>query len=491
MTKLIIHSKDETNAYIKGDISTVSEIAKFFEFRPDGYMFMPAYKVGAWDGIIRPINGYTGEFKKGLTNEVIKTAESLGHDIAVDEDDYAYIDESIPLVPTDNISNGKGEHIEPYDYQVAGAQYVLDNKRGIVISPTGSGKSLLQYILVKSLIEHGYKKILIVVPTVGLVTQLYSDFNEYSEFDDDFNVDELIHKISGGKDKDDVNKKVYISTWQSLQNVKDRSYFEQFQAVFVDEAHKAKGKSLTNILEKSTNAKIKAGFTGTLEESKLHKTTLLGLFGDIYNTASIDELMTRGILSNLQVQSIILKHKAEVPKLEYKDELDYLVTHPKRNKVIMNLAAMQEGNTLILFQLVKSHGKPLYEQMKEKYPDRDIYLIYGGVKADERERIRLELESKDNAIIIASYQTFQEGINIKKLHNVIFASPSKSRIRVFQSLGRGLRTHSTKEEATLYDIADDMRSGRKAMNHTLKHFKERLEMYIQEDFKIKFTELEL
>lgn len=491
MTTLIIKSKNETDAYISGPQGIIKDIAKCFEFRPEGYLFMPSYKVGAWDGIIRPVNAFTGEFKKGLINEVLRTAESLGHDIQLHEKDFSYLDEEIKLTSIDNISNGKGSLIEPYDYQTAGAQHVLDTKRCIITSPTGSGKSLLQYLLVKSLIEHGKKKILILVPTVGLVSQLKSDFKEYAELDESIDVDSLIHSISSGSEKDDHSKKVYISTWQSVYAIKDNTYFEKFDVVFVDECHKAKGKSLVSILEKSKNATIKAGFTGTLEESKLHKTTLIGLFGDEYNTSSIDDLMQRGILSKLLVRSIILKHKANVPFLEYKDELDYLVTHPKRNKIIMELATRQKGNTLILFQLVKSHGKPLYEKMKEEYPDKDIYLVYGGIKPEERERIRKELETKDNAIILASYQTFQEGINIKKLHNVIFASPSKSRIRVFQSLGRGLRTHSSKAEATLYDIADDLRGTKKTMNHTLKHFKERLEMYIQEDFKIKFTELEL
>lgn len=269
----------------------------------------------------------------------------------------------------------------------------------------------------------------------------------------------------------------------------NHNYFANGQ--LVSNCHKAKGDSLVKIIEKSSNAVVKAGFTGTLEESHLHRTTLLGLFGNVHVTATINDLMERGILSELVVKAIILRHGGKIPRLEYKDELDYIVTHPKRNNLIVNLASMQEGNTLVLYQLVGKHGKPLYKAMKEKYPDRDVYFVSGAVKADTREEIRKSMEAKDNAIIIASYQTFQEGINIKRLHNVIFASPSKSKVRVFQSLGRGLRTHGTKDKATLFDLADDMRSGRKAVNHTLGHFKERLEMYMAEGFNIKYNELEL
>lgn len=486
---LTIISENESKAYLTGNPSEIKDVAEFFKFQPEGFYFMPAYKMGRWDGYIEPINPFTGEFSKGLTNMVVKAAQAFGFEIELD-DSYEKLKEPIPLTDITNICGG-GDFIEPYDYQVKAAEYILANKRNIIISPTGSGKSLIQYMVIKSLLEHGMNKLLLIVPTTSLVEQMYSDFEEYSERDDSFDVTKLCHRIKAGAAKDDASKKVYISTWQSLHRVKDKSYFEQFESVFVDECHKGKSDSIIAIMEKSINAKIKTGFTGTLEESKLHKTTLLGLFGDIYTTATIDDLIQRGILSELIVKTIILKHQANVPKLEYKDELDYIVTHPKRNELIMNLANMQEGNTLILFQLVKKHGKPLYEEMKARYPDRDIYFIYGGVKTEVREEVRKALETKDNAIIIANYQTFQEGINIKKLHNVIFASPSKSKVRVFQSLGRGLRTHGTKSIATLYDIADDLRGDRKALNHTLGHFKERLDMYIKEGFNIKYNEIKL
>ena len=202
-------------------------------------------------------------------------------------------------------------------------------------------------------------------------------------------------------------------------------------------------------------------------------------------------MQQRGILSELLVKSIIFKHSGNIPALEYKDEMNYIVSHEKRNKFICSIPEVAKGNTLILYELVGKHGKPLFKMMKEKYPDRDIFIVNGEIKAKEREEIRKSVEHKNNCIVIASYKTFQEGINIKKLHNVVFASPSKSKIRVFQSIGRGLRTHSSKNKAILYDLADDMRSGRKQLNYTLKHFKERIEMYSKEEFKIKYIEMEL
>ena len=485
---LIITSTDETFAKLSGDITEISRVSSHFQFQPPGYQFTPIYQMGIWDGYIYPINKKNGEFKKGLFGSIIEVCKELQIDVILDKHDFAYIDDTLNLCAIDVISDGAGTLITPYDYQIAGAEYVLKNKRCIIESPTGSGKSLLQYMIIRTLLNNNYKKILIIVPTVNLVSQLYTDFIDYSELDD-FSTEDTCHQIAEGAKKNS-DKKVYISTWQSLQNIKDKKYFEEFDAVLVDECHTAKGNAIVKILDKSKNAKIKCGFTGTLDASLLNKNILLGLFGNVYVTATTKELMDRGILATLLIKNINLIHGYQ-PSMEYSEELDYLVSHEKRNKLITNLSASLDGNTLILFQLVEKHGKVLYSMLKEKYPDKEIYLIYGGVKSNKREEIRKLLETKDNAIVIASYQTFQAGINIKKLHNVIFASPSKSKIRVFQSIGRGLRVHNSKEKAVLYDISDDLRGDKKTPNHTLRHFYERLEMYIKEEFNIKFTELEI
>ena len=488
---LIIKSKDETTAFLEGPADVISEIAKCFQFQPEGYMFMPGYRMGYWSGWIYPVNKKTGEFKKGLAGSIIRTAISRGYDCVLCEEDFEYLDKKLDTCDLDNISTEPGDLIKPYDFQLAGVEYALTNKRCIIESPTGSGKSLMQYMLLRSLMNaNNYKKILFIVPTVSLVTQLYGDFGDYSNQDATFNHEEICHKIAEGSDKSS-DKQVYISTWQSLQNIKGKQYFQEFDVVIVDECHTAKAATITRIMEAATNATIKIGFTGTLDDCTMNQNILLGMFGDVYRTATTKELMDRGILSTLVVNSITLKHLGKIPIMEYAEEIDYLVSCQRRNNLIVNLSAGLSGNSLILFERVEKHGKVLYKQLQEKYPDKDVYLIYGGVKSGKREEIRKVLEHKENAIIIASYQTFQAGINIKKLHNVIFASPSKSKIRVFQSIGRGLRTHSTKSEAVLYDISDDLRSNRKMLNHTLRHFKARLEMYINEKFNIKFIELEL
>jgi superfamily II DNA or RNA helicase len=170
--------------------------------------------------------------------------------------------------------------------------------------------------------------------------------------------------------------------------------------------------------------------------------------------------------------------------------MDYLVSNEKRNKYIRNLCSSLQGNTLCLFQYVEKHGVILKQLIEDKAEDKKVFFVYGGVEADEREKIRAITEQSDNAIIIASYGTFSTGINIRNLHNIIFASPSKSRIRNLQSIGRGLRLKDNNSHATLYDIADDISYNEKE-NYTLAHFRERINIYNGEDFNYEIHNVEL
>ena len=281
---------------------------------------------------------------------------------------------------------------------------------------------------------------------------------------------------------------VSLATWQSIYKMPP-AFFSKYDVVLSDECHLSKAKSLSSILDKCVNAFVKVGVSGTLDGTEVNEMVLKGLYGPIHRVASTSDLMKDGILTNLTIKAIILKHSDEVSKtfgkVQYVDEMDYLVRNIKRNKFICNMVNSLTGNTLILFQYVQKHGKPLEKMLKELCPDKEVYFVHGGVSGDDREQIRQLVETKDNAIICASYATYSTGINVKRLHNIVFASPTKAKIRILQSIGRGLRKHDTKEVCTLYDIADDLRGTRKAMNHTLRHFTIRLESYMQEGFKLK------
>jgi hypothetical protein len=170
--------------------------------------------------------------------------------------------------------------------------------------------------------------------------------------------------------------------------------------------------------------------------------------------------------------------------MSYHDEVDWIVSNPSRNKFLRNLTLSLDGNTLLLFQFVDKHGKLLYDMIRSKAPDRKVFFIHGGVDADEREAVRRIVEKESDAVIVASYGTFSTGVNIRNLHNVVFTSPTKSRIRTLQSIGRGLRLSETKDSVTVYDIGDDLRHGDRT-NYTLQHLTERMEIYNSEDFEYK------
>jgi superfamily II DNA or RNA helicase len=171
--------------------------------------------------------------------------------------------------------------------------------------------------------------------------------------------------------------------------------------------------------------------------------------------------------------------------MSYQDEMKYLISHEGRNRFIKNLTLSLNGNVLLLFQYVDDHGKLLYNSILDEAKDRKVFFIHGGVKGDERDSVRAIVEKETDAIIVASYGTFSTGVNIRNLHSVVFASPSKSKIRNLQSIGRALRTSETKDSAVLYDIADDL-THKKRMNFTLKHLVERIKIYNDEKFKFKF-----
>ena len=355
-----------------------------------------------------------------------------------------------------------------------------------MLSPTASGKSLIIYLLAAYL----NKKTLIVVPTISLVQQMAGDFKSYGYQGDP-------HMITAGVEKETDNP-ITISTWQSIHKM-PKKWFEQFDLVIGDEAHLFKSKSLTSIMTKTVGTEYKFGFTGTLDGTVTHKLVLEGLFGAVEKVITTDELIKKGTLAEFNVKCLELQYPDEIKKLhakdKYQDEVDFLVRNESRNRFLKNLAISLQGNTLLLYQFVEKHGKPLFLEIKNAIDssvekDRPVFFVSGEVDGDAREEIRALVEQNDNAIIVASFGTFSTGVNIKRLHNIIFSSPSKSRIRVLQSIGRGLRKGDNKESATLFDIADNLQWKSK-LNFTLQHFAERIKMYNEEKFKYKIYKVAL
>jgi superfamily II DNA or RNA helicase len=457
------------------------ELHDFFSFAVPGAKFMPAFKNRMWDGKINLFNTMTKELYLGLLPYVEHFAVERDYSIEASEEINAQENFSLNE-GKEYISNLKLKLI-PRDYQTDAFVHCIRNHRGLIVSPTASGKSFIIYLLA----EYYQKKTLLIVPTISLVHQMRSDFIEYGMHEDD------IHIIMSGEEKT-TDRSVVISTWQSIYKMR-KDYFADFDVVIGDECHQFKAKSLTSIMTKLVNCKYRFGFTGTLDGTETNKLVLEGLFGKAKQFVKTKELIDSDHLSAFKIKCLVLKHTDEEKKLaskmNYQNEMDYIVGHNRRNKFIQNLTISLNGNTLLLFQYVDKHGKILYDMISKKVQEgRKVFFVYGGTDADTRENIRSITENETNAIIIASYGTFSTGINIRNLHNIIFASPSKSRIRNLQSIGRGLRKGDAKDKATLFDISDDLRHKAK-VNYTLNHFAERVKIYNSEEFQYKIYNINL
>ena len=486
---LIIEKKNEVYITIECEPDAQREISEFFTFYVPGYKFMPAFRNRMWDGKIRLFSQKTKEIYFGLYPYIKAFAEERGYNIVTGKD--VDIDNKVDKEVVTKFSNSLGQKFEARDYQIDAIFHSLKRNRALLVSPTASGKSFIIYSLIRyysHLIKNDTNnRTLLIVPTTSLVEQMYKDFSDYG-----WNVKKYCHRLYSGY-SNQTDKKVLISTWQSLYKL-PKEYFKQFGCVFGDEAHLFKSKSLTEIMTKLVDCKYRIGLTGTLDGTHTHKLVLEGLFGAVNKVTSTKKLMDKKQLSNLAVRCLILKHSEANCKMiasgKYQDEIDYLVSSNARNNFIKNLALKIKGNTLILFQLVEKHGKGLHELIRNKAENRDVFFVFGGVDAEQREQVRSITEKSNDAIIVASYGTFSTGINIRNLHNIIFASPSKSRIRNLQSIGRGLRLGDNKVNATLYDIADDMQYKSKE-NFTLKHFQERINIYNEEEFDYEIHNINL
>lgn len=494
-TKLIVTKRNESYVKIKCERSTAQELSEYFTFYVPGHQFTPAFRNKIWDGKIRLFDLRTFELYHGLLTYIEAFCSERDYvleygdprpDLTVDYPVY-HADKFITSLSLQS----RNKDIEVRDYQKSAYVHAIRNQRCLLLSPTASGKSLIIYLIIRQLLDYRCKKGLIIVPTTSLVEQLYADFADYSTANQ-WDVATSVHRIYQGKDKNS-DMPLTISTWQSIYT-QPKEYFEQFDFVIGDEAHLFKAQSLTSILSQCVNARYRVGLTGTLDGTKTHKLVLEGLFGQVQKVTTTKELMDEKQLADFSIKCLVLKYEEDVCMLlrdkTYQEEIEFLILNEQRNKFIKNLAVSLKGNTLILYQYVDKHGKILYDMISktENIGNRKIFFVYGKTDTETREEVRRITEEENDAIIVASYGTFSTGINIRNLHNIIFASPSKSRIRNLQSIGRGLRISESKVSAVLYDIADDLRH-KNHMNFTLKHFVERTKIYNEEKFIYKLYKI--
>lgn len=502
MPALQIHPKDNNSVVVNStDEGVLRDLQDYLSFFVEGYLHSKKFKFGSWDGKIKLYSAYSKLAPRGLVHRIEQWCDDMGFDCWIDPT----LDTPLDITPqqlyeyikTLNLST-KGKDIEPYEFQWLGMYYGIRDKRHVFEASTAGGKSLILYGISRFLLDHNLaSKILIVTDGQTLVGQLYENFEDYAA-KTDWMVDDHCHQIFTGQEKD-VGKPIYISTWQSMAKM-PQSYLQQFDVVMVDEAHKVKAVSFKHILEKSVNASWRIGVTGTLQDALCHKYQIEGLLGPHKLLLTNLEARELGITTPIDVEGVIFEYsdadrkalqeickitaaerKAGKKDKSYQHEIRFIIEHEGRNKFMCDFAAQLEGNTIMLFNRIE-HGTNLLQQLKKNYPDRNVFWVSGEVEKDEREELRLMMAAQTNAIIVASYGVFAQGVDISNLHNLMLCHPLESPRLLLQSLGRLGRKHASKLVAKCYHFGDNLKTLRKNAkdNHTLKHFKNCIRRYDRE-----------
>jgi len=486
MTESITVTSDhEVTMTIQAEPGVVAELHTFFSFFVPGYKFVPSFKNKLWDGKIYLFNRRTHRLYRGLLSHLQTFCQERGYELNLDP--ILLLTQEFSLQEAEDFIQSLKLPLVPREYQVKAFVHAVRFKRSLIVSPTGSGKSLILYLLVRWAHRQGLGPGLLITPLTSLVEQLYSDFQSYG-----WDVEKYVSRQYGDQKASDSTM-LTISTWQSLYT-KPAASFAPFRYVLGDEAHLYQAKSLQHIMTSLTNASLRVGCTGTLDGTKCNRLVLEGVFGSVHHTTTTQQLIVQKQLAPFRIKCLVLtypKATCQMTKtLDYQGELDFIVSNQARRVFVKNLVLSLTQNTLVLFNYVEKHGKPLFEMIQAAAGTRPVHFVFGGVPAKDREVIRLLTEQEQGSIIIASSAVFSTGMNCHNLHNLVFASPSKSRIRNLQSIGRVLRTHDSKEEAVLFDIVDDLRIG-KHQNFALKHFIERMGVYDSEQFPTKQYPIDL
>ncbi len=495
----------------------LGEMESYFKARAANYRFSPKYKEGFWDGYINHFPLHTQHLNIGLLNELYDFARNrynidfdfpVGHEVKPEL--FQKFVKSLNITFKDR--HGKLIDSTPRDYQYKSVYDALTKQHINIEVPTSGGKTLISYLIARYLIARNLK-VLMVVPTTTLVEQSYGDWYDFG-WD---NVRDNVHKIYGGQEKY-FGAPITISTWQSLY--KDQSIFSQFDALIIDEAHGAKATSLKNISNWCCNAEWRIGMSGTYptkkdDDEKSNYFNIVGALGPIKTYTSYREMEDKGWIPKISIVVLKLKYNqkrrkeaalliTEVKKEEkmlkaqglkapsaYNEELDYIHNIEERNEFICNMIRHScKGNTMVLFTKKTKHGIPLKEIIEQKFKnEKKIIYIDGGVSTEERNMMRKKVDHEDDIILVSSYGTFSTGISIKNIHNIVFASSYKSKVKVLQSIGRGLRKMDGKESVTIYDLVDDcslrMKNYPIYSNTALKQYKEREKIYDEKGLNYK------
>lgn len=469
------------------------ELSEAFKFLVDGHKFMPSYKNGSFDGWIRLFNLGSRTMSSGLYTKVIEFAETRGYSYVIDPSEDTTI--TAPGFQTPGVSyesvktymeslnlHAHGEKLDIREYQIMGVVVALRDRQAILVSSVGSGKSMMLYCVIRYITEELGLRVLLMVPTIGLTSQMRADFKDYSTHNG-YDVDKNVHLITGGVEKV-TDKPIVVSTFQSLKGLL-APYFNSYGAIITDEGHKIAAKSFQDIYGKATKVPFRLTCTGTMHDTKCNQLTMIGLTGPVNDIALTKDLIAAKQLVPLKIKSISLNYPPDLCKLAkkmtYEEEINWIITHPKRNNFIKNLAVSCKGTTLVFFRFIEQ-GKDIYNRILDEVGEnRKVFLIDGDVSKEDRELIRLAAGEGD-PILVVSYGTMSAGVNMPAVENMIIAHPVKSKITFLQSIGRGLRLRAGKLFCNLFDIGDNLATKSK-VNTTYNHFGIRLQLLTAEGYQ--------
>ena len=459
---------NQKQCQIESDILTLSLIREYFSVPNPAYRLNKKFTASRLYAITP-----SGKFELGFLDHVIAWLESNQKQYKIDPDLYKKYYNGFDFPKIKNLP------IKYRDYQEKSIYAALKKGKGIISIPTAGGKTLIMAGVIESLrenIEDSKALTLVLVPSIQLVEQTASDFESYGL--------KNITKWSGGNNPDFSSDIIVAGTQILLSDKTDLSILNDVKILIVDETHGLRKGNEINKIFNLINANYRFGFTGTMPPNPIDQWNIIGKIGPIVYEEKTQDLKNQKYVSNFKIIILNINHE-NAPKISidfnqptkaYNSEIEFLINNERRNEIIGKLSLRLKNNTIIMVDRI-DHGINIENFLKNVCRcEQPVYFIRGSTEIEEREKIRALMEKQNNIIVIAISKIFSTGINIPNLHNIIFASAGKAKIKIMQSIGRALRLHPTKEMAVIFDIADNLRYGK-------KHLKERIELYNHEKYQ--------
>jgi superfamily II DNA or RNA helicase len=465
----------------------------------EGWRFHPLVKKKLWDGNISFIK--KNKIPSGLWKEVIDICKEYDLEFTLNGITNIFDTE----INVDSFNEWvedffKNSDIKPRDYQIDAAFKILKYRRCLAELATSAGKTLISFLVIAYLMEVlGKKKILMIVPNVSLVVQASGDFEEYNKQRVSLKIQQI---YAGVKLRQSSN--IVIGTYQSLVK-NDEEYFKQFDAVLIDETHKAKATSIQTIMDKCWHCDYRFGLSGTIpKRGTVDRLSLMSALGPLVTQVKANYLQEEGHIAQCKVIQFHMDYATIEQKNAFADlsknsydrqrlfslEQNFINQDEKRLNFICQIIKKSTNNSLVLFHKI-DYGEKLYQKLRE-VTDKRIYYVDGGVSPELREEFKSRMEKNNDVIIVASYGTFSTGISIKNIHNIYFTESFKSEVIIRQSIGRGLRKHHAKEVVKIYDFIDDLRFKDESIdwtNYTFRHGIERRKIYKEEKFPFEVHDI--